>query len=162
MDKEKAGTFLLICALVIGATFYWWPHLSTLGQPAASQIAFEQVVRGTHAQVTERLNYRITSSQGIEELWRLLPDAGTPPTIDFETHDVLAVFAGQVPNLSHDITVNTITDQGGKRLVSIVLTKPGQGCVALQAIGTPYEIVVAPKTEFDLTHKDTVVTKDCE
>jgi hypothetical protein len=157
-----------LIAVVIGGFAIWLldggsPFLPAPDNGAgAADIAFDKLTDGLHASVDERVNYVITSAEEFSVLWDMLVDAKTRPTIDFSKNNILAIFAGQVPNPGYAIGVSKITDTGGKRLVYVTLQKPGSGCIEPQIVASPYELVVAPKTDLTLAHEDTAIVKDCK
>lgn len=127
---------------------------------SATVVPFTEIVRGSQSEVQRRVNYLITSASQFEELWKMVSATGTPPNIDFKTHVVIAVFAGQRPTAGYAITVAKIEDTN-TRMVSIALAEPADDCVVAQAVTTPYEIVAMPTTPLQFAHKDTVTTVNC-
>ncbi len=125
---------------------------------AAIDVPFEKLVEGTHSAVSTRKNYIITSEAQMKELWTLLDATTTPPVIDFSTHSVIAVFAGQDSCL--DISVTRIEDTED-RMVSVEIAKASDSCAKGQSPTSPYEIVVIPATTLPLTHEDSSTTVSC-
>lgn len=128
--------------------------------PAAVIVPFVRIANGTRSEVTERVNYAISSPAQLADLWKMLDRAGTPPTIDFNTQTIIAVFAGEKPASGYGISVSKVTD-ADKRLVTITLQNPEGKCASKSASTTPYEIVAVPTAPLPLAHKDTSVTTSC-
>ena len=56
--------------------------------PTSAQVVsvpFTELTQGVNANVSRRVNYLITSEEGLKELWKLLDAQGTPPTVDFSS-----------------------------------------------------------------------------
>ncbi|HVY55286.1 MAG TPA: protease complex subunit PrcB family protein [Thermodesulfobacteriota bacterium] len=133
------------------------------GQPSSegTLVPAELLVAGAQSSVTDRVNYLITSSAEFGELWSLIQATGTMPAVDFSTHSVLAVFAGQEPTAGYAIGVSKVEDTSDGRKVTIALSKPGSDCVTAAVITTPFELVSVPKTTLPLSHEDAVATTSC-
>ena len=127
-------------------------------QPSAVVVPFTKLVQGRQSTIATRVNYFITSSAEMKELWKLISATGTPPTVDFKTHAVIAVFAGKESTSS--IAVAKVEDSDA-RMVSITLAKSSGSCASKPQTATPYEIIVVPTTSLSLSHKDIVTTANC-
>ncbi|MBI4065753.1 protease complex subunit PrcB family protein [Candidatus Kaiserbacteria bacterium] len=123
-------------------------------------VQFTEIARGSQSAIERRVNYFITSSEQFNELWKIINAGGMPPKVDFKTHAVIAVFAGQEPAAGYEIAVNKIEDNG-KRMVSITLAKPDGGCAVAQMTTTPYQLIVLPTTSLPLTHEDKIIETSC-
>lgn len=127
-------------------------------QPSAVIVPFTKLVEGTKSAVAKRTNYLITSSTELKDLWKLIDATSTPPTIDFTTNAVIAVFAGKETPSS--IAIAKIEDNAA-RTVSISLTKPEGACSEKVAATSSYEIAVVPVTSLPFAHEDIVATTVC-
>ena len=123
-------------------------------------VPFTEIAKGSQSAVERRVNYLITSSSQFNELWGVVTATGTPPKIDFKTHSVIAVFAGQKPTAGYAIAVAKIEDASA-RMVSITLAKPSDDCMLAQSITTPYQLISVPATSLSLAHEDISVTTTC-
>lgn len=121
-------------------------------------VPFTEIARGSQSAIDKRVNYFITSSDQFSELWGIVNATDAPPEVDFKTHAVIAVFAGNESSTS--IVVAKIEDTNA-RMVSIALANPSESCVSKQQAAIPYEIVVVPTTSLPLTHTDIVTTAGC-
>ncbi|MFA6408228.1 MAG: hypothetical protein WCW36_01990 [Candidatus Paceibacterota bacterium] len=142
-----------IVAIAIGILIFAYTT-----KTAASVVPFTPIAHGEESSMNRRVNYRITSASQLSELWKTLNATGTPPVVDFKTHDVLAVFAG--PESCTKIAVAKIEDTN-KRMISITVAKPDYTCDTKPSATSPYEIVVVPTTSLPLTHQDLLATADC-
>jgi hypothetical protein len=128
-------------------------------QPSAAvAVPFTEITRGSKSTVTTRVNYFITSTDELNKLWKMIDATGTPPVIDFNTHTVLAVFAGKESTSS--ITVAKIEDTS-TRMVSVAIAKPDSACAKKPPAISVYEIVAVPTTSLPLTHQDISTTATC-
>ncbi|MEK7114185.1 MAG: protease complex subunit PrcB family protein [Patescibacteria group bacterium] len=158
---------LALVTVVIGAFLYFRgntsnasPSIAPTSQPSAVAVPFTPLARGNTSTVTKRVNYLITSADGLDKLWKMLDATSTPPTVDFNKNAVIAVFAGQQPTTGYAIEVSKIADLSS-RLVSITLAKPDGACITGQSLTTPYEIVTVPTTSLPLAHEDISTTVSC-
>lgn len=127
---------------------------------AHTDVPFAELAKGAHAKVAERVNYLITSEEGLKELWKLLENGEKLPTVDFSQESVVAVFSGEHATGGYDISVIKVEDSE-ERMVSLKLSAPGGGCVVTQAISAPYQVIKIPSTNLPLTHADSSVTTNC-
>ncbi|MDD2657608.1 MAG: protease complex subunit PrcB family protein [Candidatus Pacebacteria bacterium] len=173
--KEKAllhevhlvlGMVLVAAAIVIIVRFPMRSETQivlspvTENQPAAVVVPFTEVARGSSSTVTKRVNYFITTAEGLNKLWKMIDAEGAPPKVDFKNEAVVAVFAGQKPTAGYAIQVSKVEDSG-TRLVSITLAEPSESCMVAQSLTAPYEIVTLPTTALPLAHEDIPATADC-
>lgn len=148
----------LLATVVIGVlTFTYVPIDTASAQYAATEVPFTRLVQGKQSSIDSRVNYLITSSDELIELWNIIGATSTPPAVDFTTQSVLAVFADQSPR----VTITEIKDIESKRLVSIVVTKSEEVCATQQQNASPYEIVSVAATSLALIHQDIVETASC-
>ena len=128
-------------------------------QPSAVVVPFTKLMQGTQSSIVTRINYLITSSAQLSELWKTIGAKGTPPAVDFTKQTVLAVFAGTASTSS--IEIAKIEDTNA-RMVSIALTKPDSTCPQKGVTASPYEIVTMPTTLLSLAHEDVLTTASCK
>lgn len=152
-----------LAALCIGTYLFLSGDFSDVSntQPTAIAVPFTPLLRGTHSNVTSRVNYFITSPDELNELWKMINATSTPPKVDFEKDAVIAVFAGQQPSAGYAIQVSKVVDSSA-RLVSIIIAKPDDGCMKGQSLTTPYELVTIPTTSLPLAHEDLSTTAECK
>lgn len=124
-------------------------------------VPFTEVAHGTRSTVTKRVNYVITSPVEFKKLWDMVDAKGKAPDIDFSEQSVVAVFAGKEPTTGYSIAVAKVEDRTAARRVSVIITKPGSGCIIRQSMTAPYQLIELPKTSLLLTHQDLVATSSC-
>ena len=152
---------ICVIAIVIGAWLYLFEVKEVSSQPAA--VSFTVLEHGTNALLTDRKNYRIKTSEEFREVWTYAfgPDSTPPSSVDFNTHHVLAVFEGQHASGGYDIAVSAVVDTDSAREVMVTHLEPGAECVTTQAMTSPYEFVLVPKSQAQIVRTDLTVTKDC-
>lgn len=126
-------------------------------QVATGTVPFIKLAKGMQTAVTRRVNYDITSADQLAELWKLIGAEGTPPSIDFSTQIVIAVFAGTTT--SSGISVAKIEDTS-ERMVLVTIQETETACKKQQA-ALPYELVAAPITSLPFAHQDNLTTVGC-
>ena len=159
---------LIICiaaAGIGGGLYLYGPasfHVSLLSN--SPYVKFTPIVAGDRAaQVNERTNYRVQNADQLAALWELVygVEAPTPPKVNFEKSEVLAVFDGSHSTSGYKVQVQNITDTGGKRMVTILRTVPGDSCKPSQDSSSPFIIVQVPKTPLALGHTEQSATTTC-
>jgi hypothetical protein len=166
-------------AIIIGAWLYLYGPTGApdTNQAAASvesvtveepvveskDVSFGVLGHGSIAEgVSKRKNYAIYSKEEYEKMWKLTGSTEKMPTVDFKKGYVIAVFAGDRPTGGHAISVEKVTDTGKERHVTVLVEKPGSGCVASQAITSPYQIIRVPFSAAVLSHTEVEREVPCE
>jgi len=165
MRPALSALALIVVAVAIGVGVFLYGGAnapSAVGPVpvVGTNIPFTELASGAQSSVTRRTNYLIISTNQLRELWKLIGASGSLPSVDFTTHSVIAIFAGEEPTAGYSIAVTRITD-GTSRDVSIELTTPGVSCLAAETITTPYQILKVPLTALPYTHQDTATTTGC-
>ena len=149
---------LLMCvlALTAGAYLLMTPGIpaetATMPIPDVSEpvtdtvknVPFVVIDSGTNASgVTTRKNVAAHDAESFARLWKMVHanDSVAMPTINFDTTYVIGVFAGQKQSGGYGIRVTGVEERGDTRTVNSMITGPGTGCVATQALTSPYQII---------------------
>jgi hypothetical protein len=138
-----------------------YPSASDTNQPPA-EVAFYEVASGSLATVTEQTNYAVYAPDAFTDIWTKIGKPPPPPKIDFNKQDVIAVFAGQQPTGGYSIKIQKIVDGAGKRIVSILLTKPGKNCVTTDAVTAPFDVVSVSASAYVPVREFLTKTVDCQ
>lgn len=69
------------------------------------------------------------------------------PKIDFKTHTVLAASPGMEGSPGYMFSINQVTEEADQVIVDATLTTPGSGCIWIQVITFPEQIIVITKTD---------------
>ena len=150
---------LCVVAIILGA----WIFFFDKGGP--STVSFSVLQAGTNAsQVTERKNYRIKTGEELTQLWKSIygPDAPAMPSVDFDKHQVLAVFDGTHTTGGYTVRVESVTDDGLHRNVRIIHEEPDDTCMVTEAFSSPYQLIVVPKSTAQIVREDITLTRSCK
>ena len=163
---QQIGSVIVLVALVVAGMFLVREEdrsaLPATPSFESISVPFTTLLQGDQSKVAKRVNYLVTSDEGLKELWSMLGTKSAMPKVDFNTRSVVAVFAGEQATGGHSIAVAKIEDSASARTVSVALTAPGEGCMSAQVITAPFQVVELPSTELEFTHKDTQVAVACE
>ncbi len=161
--NRDSGIILAICvlAILVGGILYLG---ATPASAPTGETSFSVLSSGTMAvEMREQKNYRVLDEEYFVEVWQMAHGAGTPmPSVDFTTHEVLAVFDGERPTGGYEIGIERILDQGDVREVRIMHTAPGASCITTQALTSPFQMVVVPKSDNTIDRTDLHATVACE
>ncbi len=131
--------------------------------PKATKVTFTVIGHGSNAQeVTTRKNYGVYTEEEFAKIWKMTGSKEEMPVIDFTKAYVIAVFAGTKPTGGHAISVEGVSDTGDMRTVSVLIEKPGVGCITTQAFTSPYQIIRVPFSGASLSRVDTEKEVPCE
>ena len=131
--------------------------------PLGKAVEFSVLTYGAKATgMTERKNYAVYNKEEYARIWKLTGSTEKMPAVDFTEGYVIAVFAGTRATGGYAISVEKVTDTEGARSVSLLIEKPGVGCITTQAITSPYQIIRVPYVDASLSHVDTERDVPCE
>ncbi len=158
-------------AVVLGTALFFFGPASLQADVRAAlalrspQITPTVLAQGDRAsQVSERVNYRITTAAQFADLWKLAygPD-NTPdlPAVDFTKSEVLAVFDGTHAQNGYSIQVTRVRDENGTRSIVITHIRPDSSCTPKTGFTSPFEIIMVPKTSSTLAHTDVTSATPC-
>ena len=92
----------------------------------------------------------VTNQRDWEAVWSIMHGGVEPkpetPAIDFAGHMVIAVFMGERATGGYRTRITKIEDHD-KRVVSVQESRPPPDAMTIQALTSPYHVVVVPKTD---------------
>lgn len=158
---------ICVLALVAGAIFFLNGGDVLPAAGGDGPVAYTVIAEGdTATHIDSRVNYRIKNNSELSELWFLIYGGSQPnmPSVDFDKHEVLAVFDGSHSTGGYDVAVRSIVDAGLTRSITIEHTEPGADCVVSQAITSPFVLVSVSKMPetHTLDREDVQIVKSCE
>jgi hypothetical protein len=119
-------------------------------------LPFESVHRGSQSGVVHTTIVEIHDRSEWEQLLISHDNkdfSATAPTIDCETHFVVAMYLGGRPSGGYSVEIKRIVADAGKATLHVAEDFPGKGCVVTTVQTTPYHYVVVAKpadgTPFD-------------
>jgi hypothetical protein len=109
-------------------------------------------LEGSQSAIGEPRELVIKDKDVWQALWKehmaRMPNAPPAPNIDFEHHDVIAIFAGQRPTGGYRIMIDDVstTTWNGEaaRVVRYHISSPPAGVITTQVITTPYLFSIQP------------------
>lgn len=155
---------LAIVAVLAGVAVYFYGQhqpAATPSQGTGTAVSYSELAHGANSMVLSRRNYVLHSEPELQQLWQMTGTATPAPDVDFNTYDVIAVFAGQENTTGYSITVSGVTDTASERRVEVTLSSPGGSCALGQQVTAPYQILELPKSSLTLVHTDKQVTESC-
>ncbi|TVR88010.1 MAG: protease complex subunit PrcB family protein [Spirochaetaceae bacterium] len=124
------------------------------GESPQRSPGYQTVARGSYSGVLSQREVLIESEAAFERLWRELHSGRSPvpqkPSINFETHQIAAVFAGEKPSGGFSVEVTTIQTEEDYLTIYFQEQSPSPGDIVTQALTQPYHIVQFPRTERDI------------
>jgi hypothetical protein len=113
--------------------------------PSGDSVAFEPIDSGARSGMADPLETVVTDAASWEELWTSTHAFGEPvPDVDFRTESVVGVFLGTRPTTGYAVEILAIESRADALDVSWRETAPGEDCVVLQALTSPYVLVRVP------------------
>ncbi len=85
----------------------------------------------------------------------------SPPSVNFSSTTVLAVFSGVKPTVGYATNVTLVTRVGLSVLVDIKVTVPGSSCFEAAMPTYPFHIVAISKTEARVVFATKTFVKNC-
>jgi hypothetical protein len=160
----QRDTLIIVTICVLAVISGAWLFFSQTSLSAPAAVAFTVLETGTQSQITEQKNYRIKTAEEFEALWTMVYGEGTGASreIDFSRLDVLAVFDGSRPSGGYEVAVQSVTDTGAVREVVVKHREPDATCITTQALTSPFQFVIVPKSSLAIVRTDVTETVLCE
>lgn len=138
------------------------PPENTNPVSASELVSFEVLAQGVVSNATERKNYIARDQAALTRIWALAYGEETEvPDIDFETQQVIGVFDGEHGTGGYNVDVTSVHDTKDARVVTIVRTEPGEGCITTQAITSPFLIIALPASDKAPGKEETTRSENC-
>lgn len=96
-----------------------------------------------------------------QEAYQNATNDAEPPTVDFDTHVVLAAFAGLQNNCGTQVRIAEVAEREDVMEVQVALSRPGN-CFVEQALSYPYAFALAERTSLPFEFVETETTRVCE
>ncbi len=104
----------------------------------------------------------IGSQKQWERVWGLHASLGaTPPTVNFERFDVLALFMGAQTTGGFAQTVTSVTSNGNQVDVFVNDVSPGPGCAVIEVLTNPALFLRIPKLGLPVGFHHTPIAPPC-
>lgn len=151
---------MCIAAVGVGA----WLYLDGEQSTSRGNIPVTVVHSASFAgEITERKNYRITTAEEFEQLWRMVYPVEGPrmPTVDFALYEVLGVFDGTHASGGYSVQVLSVQEDNARR-ITIVHTAPDDSCITTAAIESPFVLIMLPRSDLPIVREDIYKVRSCE
>lgn len=128
-------------------------------------VSFSVLAEGGNATgISERKNYAVYSEADFARLWNMAygENPQAMPDVDFDTHYVISVFAGQKLSGGHAIAVSRVTEADNVRTIAVTLTAPGETCVVTEGLTSPFQFILVPVSAAELARTEETVTTPCQ
>ena len=112
-------------------------------------VNYEILEQGTYSGKKDTVAKLITTQQEWEQLWKqhvsvLVPQPPVPE-IDFETHVVTVIFAGEKMSGGYGVVVKDVSVEADDVIVKYRLTEPQPNSMNIQVITQPYSMLKIEK-----------------
>jgi len=139
----------VVITIAVGAAFFVY------GQEQV--IPFQTITRGQgtgQGNILGKVSLMINDQATWQTVWVKAFCFGTycsnPPTINFTTTTVLAVFSGVEPTGGYNLSITRVALVGSTLLVHSILDSPSHNCQVTETLTSPYHLVGIPKTTVDV------------
>ncbi len=161
-DAVILGVACVIAILVGGWLFFL--DSKEASAPTGGAVEVRILDQGQYAGIEERKNYRIRSLDELQQLWNMVYGPAGPaiPGVDFAKDEVLAVFDGSHSTGGYSVEVESVQDTGLARVIQVIRTAPGTSCITTEALTSPFQMVVVPKTDLSIQREERMVIEECQ
>ena len=131
----------------------------------SSMSHYELLAEGAYSAIEEPRQAVLRESGALGTLWAAhsahLSPAPAPPVVDFASHTVVAVFAGNQPTGGHALAVSGLEKAPGGWVLRVALVKPAPDCMVTQVITQPWLLVSLPGRDLAVTVKIAESARPC-
>jgi uncharacterized membrane protein len=115
----------------------------------------ETLVKGDDSRVVEPRRFVARNQAMFTAIWAAHagPDSSAP-AVDFDTHMVAAVFAGERPTPGFEITISDARMEGNALLLVVDEHVPDARLAAAQVIVSPFHIVTLPRYDGEIRYSN--------
>lgn len=150
-----------------GATEPPGPQESSSLSAEAQEVVPEEIEGATTvvSGFTDRRRVVIEDSEAWSAFWAQLHAQLSPepdvPTIDFDTHVVVAATMGRRATGGYSIRIDDISRTGSDLRVVVIETSPGPACLTTQSLTAPATAVSVPLPVGVVEFSEEAETRDC-
>jgi uncharacterized membrane protein len=111
----------------------------------------QTIAKGDGSRLVEPRRFVVRDRSAFASIWAAHagPDASTP-VVDFESHMVAAVFAGERPTPGYEVDITGTRREGGALVVIVEERLPDPALAAAQVIVSPFHIVTFPRDDGEI------------
>jgi hypothetical protein len=131
----------------------------------AGSIPFTVLAQGTQSGIEDERTVVILDQPTFRDLWAshvagFVPPP-SPPEVDFAGEMVIAAFAGARNTGGYRLSVTGIEGNGRRIQVSLVLNRPGAGCMTAQVVTQPHVWVKIQRSALPVEFRTSTVDISC-
>lgn len=136
-----------------------------LGPQESTAPAMEEIITQAVSGITTRRRMVIRQPSGWAALWDEAMAGRIPapetPALDFDRFMVVVAAMGSRPTGGYAISIDDITLEGDRLVVSVLEVEPGPGCMTTQAFTAPWTAVRIPAADSPVTFQERHETAEC-
>ena len=121
------------------------PPLAERSVTADTMIPVRRLIQLSTGGPAEERHAVIGTAAEWTALWGSIETEGQQPEVDFAAEQIIVAAAGTRSSGGHEITIESVREDGNRRVVTILETAPGSGCMNTQALTQPIDVVTVPK-----------------
>ncbi|MDN3513356.1 MAG: protease complex subunit PrcB family protein [Candidatus Brocadia sp.] len=130
-----------------------------------SSVPFETIDQGTSSYITSATNLILYNKREWTAFWKEHSGNTEPPSVNFRNDMVVAIMLGARPEGCYRIDIDGISkDSSGRFAGQFVVfykeTVPGNNCICIPVITTPYHIIKTEKSR-TVRFRGDVIIHDC-
>ena len=109
------------------------------------------IAKGDDSRLVEARRFVVRDPHSFVAVWSGHAGAGSaPPTVDFDTRMVVAVFAGHRPSPGFEVEVAGTHREDNALVIVVNEREPPDGVVAAQVLVSPFHIVSLPRDDGEI------------
>jgi len=106
---------------------------------------YRELALGSQSQVTGAETRVARDDAELAALWAAHGGAGAPPSVDFQTEIVVALFMGSQPTGGYGISIERLEQRGAALDLSVLRSSPAPGAIVTQALTAPFQFVAVER-----------------
>ncbi len=142
------------------------PSRGSAQQPVSGgDLPIERVFTDPFASITEPRRAVIRDAAAWRDFWREAAPprepAPTRPDVDFTTSMLLVAAMGQRGTGGYEIHIERVYERDGELIAVVREISPGAGCMLIQALTSPIEVVKIPRYDGPVSFVEERERRDC-
>lgn len=156
---------ILILTLIITAFLQFSCQNSKNVNTTLTPVNYSEIKAGNNSDYNEFTSIKITSTKELTVVWNRFYskyDRKPPvPNIDFETEMLIAVALGERNSGGFTIHITKVLESDKVIFITAEETKPGNSCASPSVMIYPFQLILVPKSDKEITYTKTVKINEC-
>lgn len=106
---------------------------------------YRELAVGGQSQISSAETRVARDDAELAALWAAHGGAGAPPSVDFQSEIVIAVFMGSQPTGGYGISLERLEQRGASLEVSLLRSTPAPSAIVTQALTAPFQLVAVER-----------------